>query len=52
MKSSMNICNVDLQHAQTTRTTTNKTNTIWVVVVYTDQHAQVITPVTVNEVPP
>ena len=28
MKSSMNICIVDLRHAQTTKTTTNKTKTI------------------------
>jgi hypothetical protein len=28
MKNRMNICHVDLQHAQTTKTTTNKTKTI------------------------
>ena len=28
MKKRMNICHVDLQHAQTTKTTTNKTKTI------------------------
>ena len=56
MKNRMNICNVDLRHVQTTKTTTNQTKTIqtiWVIVVYTNQHAHVtglITLVRINEI--
>ena len=55
MKNRMNICHVDLRHAQTTKTTTNKTKTIWVEVVYNFNMLMltgIITPVRVNELNP
>ena len=42
MKNRMNICHVDLRHAQTTKTTTNKTKTIQDYlcgIVYKNKHA-------------
>ena len=54
MKNRMNICHVDLRHAQTTKTTTNKTKTIQDYLGGTKINmltpTGIITPVRVNEV--
>ena len=56
MKNRMNICHVDLRHAQTTKTTTNKTKTIQDYLDGSTSSVQkstgIITPVRVNELIP